>query len=314
LTDAVVGGLIEDLAKDSSSGAAELASQGAAVLIALAESSEATELDSFVQQVAETGRLLIRSQPSMASLFNLVNSALWSLEPARNLADARQKVNQAAEDFTQELVSAGEKIAAEALQVISPGTTLLTHSRSSTVLRALLHVRSTGRDFRVVCTESRPLYEGRTLAEELSGADIPTTLVTDAGIGLVMEGVDLVIVGADAVSLKGLVNKVGTYGLALAAHTHERPFYSLCGTDKFLPEEYPYFEVERQDPAEVWPAHPPGVNVLNYYFDLTPLEYLSFLATEQGPLQVDELEQRLAELRIHEMLLGAEEAGGVERQ
>ena len=310
MADAVVRGLIEDLARDRSSGAAELARQGAAVLIALAESSEATELDSFVQQVAETGGLLIRAQPSMAPLFNLVNSVLWGLEHARNLVDARQRVSQAAEDFNHELVSAGEKIAAEALQVILPGTTLLTHSRSSTVLGALLHVRSAGTDFGVVCTESRPLYEGRTLAEELSRAGIPTTLVTDAEIGLVMERVGVVVVGADAVSLKGMVNKTGTYGLALVARAHGRPFHSLCGTQKFLPEQYPYFDIERKDPVEVWPAHPPEVNVLNYYFDLTPLQYVTSLVTEEGPLQADKLEERLAGLRIHEALLGA---GEIER-
>jgi translation initiation factor 2B subunit (eIF-2B alpha/beta/delta family) len=314
LADAVVRDLIANLAGDTSSGAAELAGQGAAVLTALAESTEVAELASFMEQVVETGRLLIRSQPSMAPLFNLVNSVLWSLEHARNLADAREKVGQAAEDLTQELVSAGEKIAAEAVGLIAPGATLLIHSRSSTVLRALLHVRSEGRHFGVICTESRPLYEGRTLAEELSRADIPTTLVTEAEIGLVVERVDVMIVGADAVSLKGLVNKAGTYGLALVARAHERPVYSLCGTQKFLPEQYPYFDIERKDPAEVWPAHPPEVTVLNYYFDLTPLRYVSSLVTEEGPLQADELEQRLDELRIHEMLLGVGKTGRIEGQ
>ena len=315
MSDQAVKDQINDLAQDTSSGAVEVAHRGAVVMTTLAERTEATELASFRQEVAETGRLLIRSQPSMAPLFNLVNSVLWSVDDARDLKEARQRVGDTARSFADELTSASEKIASEALDLISPGATVLTHSRSSTVLRALLSAKIAGRDTRAVCTESRPLYEGRTVAEELSGAGIPTTLVTEGGVGWVMEGVDLVLVGADTVCLKGLVNKTGTYGLAVAARARGIPFYTLCGTEKFLPGDYPHFEIERKDPEEVWPGHPPGVTVLNYYFDVTPLEYVGGLVTEKGLLKAEELEKRLAELRIHEaLLLEAEDRGRIERE
>lgn len=303
MSDAVLRDLIEDLAQDTSSGAAELASRATAVLVTLAERSEATSVASFVQQVAETGRLLVQSQPSMAPLFNLVNSVLWSLENARDVAEARRKVREETQGFADKLVSRGESIASEALTLISPGSRLFTHSRSSTVLGALLYARSTGRDFQVVCTESRPLYEGRTLAGELSRADISTTLVTDAAIGLFMEGADLVMVGADTVSSRGLVNKIGTHGLALAARAHGVPFYALCGTEKFSPSDCSHFEIEWHDPEEVWPGHPPEVTVVNCYFDVTPLDYVTGLVTETGLLGLDELEERLGELRVHQTLL-----------
>jgi eIF-2B alpha/beta/delta-like uncharacterized protein len=313
MADVAIRDLIGKLAEDRTSGAAELAGKGAAVVMALAGRIEAVDTASFVQGLADAGRLLIRSQPSMAPLFNLVNGVLGELEGVVDLEEARRRTRDAARGFREELVSRGEQIAHQALGVILPGSTLLTHSRSSTVLRALLHARSEGGDFEVVCTESRPLYEGRAVAEELSKRHIPTTVIIDAGVAEVMERVDLVVVGADAVSPDGLVNKVGTYLLALAASAHGVPFYSLCGTEKFLPANYPFFAIEDRNPEEVWPDHPRGVSVVNRYFDVTPLEYVSGLVTERGVLGQGELEQMLGQLKMHKLLLETGQTGREER-
>jgi translation initiation factor 2B subunit (eIF-2B alpha/beta/delta family) len=155
----------------------------------------------------------------------------------------------------------------------------------------------------VVCTESRPLYEGRRVVEALSEAGIHTTLITEASVSHVMRRVDLVLVGADSVSRDGLVNKMGTQGVALAARSHDVPLYALCGTEKFLPVSYPYFQIEARNGEEVWPDHPEEVSVLNYYFEVTPLRYVRGLVTEKGILAQTELEELLGRLQIHDTLL-----------
>jgi translation initiation factor 2B subunit (eIF-2B alpha/beta/delta family) len=99
---------------------------------------------------------------------------------------------------------------------------------------------------------------------------------------------------------------MGTWGVALAAKAHGVPLYALCGTEKLLPGGYPYFEIEAKDPEEVWPGFPPAVEVLNYYFEVTPLEYVSGLITERGRLTQAKVGEMLGGLRIHEMLLGQE--------
>jgi len=303
MTAPTVESRIRDLAQDNVSGAAELARDGAEVLGLLAKQSEARDLSSFLGELGATGRRVVQAQPSMAPLFNLVNGVLFHLDGVESLEEARQRVEASARGFADELTLRGQEIAEEAVNLLFSGGTVLTHSRSSTVFAALLLARGRGLEFEVVCTESRPLYEGRYVAEALSEAGVHTTLVTDASVSHVVPRANLVMVGADTVSGEGLVNKMGTCGVALAARAHGVPFYALCGTEKLLPGGYPYFEIEARDPEEVWPGSPPAVEVLNYYFEVTPLEYVSGLITEQGELTQAEVGEMLGGLRIHDMLL-----------
>jgi translation initiation factor eIF-2B subunit delta len=295
--------LIEELAGDNTSGAAEIASRGSELLALFADEAHAQDASSFLRQLVATGKALIRAQPSMAPLFNLVNSAIANLEGVQDVGAARKVLKRAAEAYGEELGRRSERIGEQALALLTDGSSVLTHSRSSTVLAVLLLARERGLDFEVLCTESRPIYEGRAVAARLAQEGIEVTLITDSAAGHGVSRADVVLVGADSVARDGLVNKMGTYPLALAARAQSVPFYALCSTEKFLPADYPYFHIGEQDPQEVWPGHPQEVKVLNLYFDVTPLEYVSGVVTENGILSRAGLEEVLGRLRVHEMLL-----------
>jgi len=294
---------IGELAADHTSGAVEIATRAASVLLLFADEAEAEDEHSFRRQLATAGKALIQAQPSMAPLFNLVNSVVAGVQGARDLEAARKLVRTTSEAFRAELGRRSEMIAQRTLSLLPEGCTVLTHSRSSTVLAALQLAANRGRLAEVVCTESRPSYEGRTVAATLAREGIRTTLITDSAAAHFMGRVNLVMVGADSVSRDGLVNKMGTYAIALAARDQGVPLYALCGTEKLLPIDYPYFRIAPQDPQEVWPEHPQGVEVLNLYFDVTPLRYVSGVVTEQGVLTPGELQDIVGQLKIHEMLL-----------
>jgi len=294
---------IGELADDHTSGAVEIATRAASVLLLFAAEAEAEDEHSFQRQLAAAGKALIQAQPSMAPLFNLVNSVVAGVQGARDLEAARKLVRTTSEAFRAELGRRSEMIAQRTLSLLPEGCTVLTHSRSSTVLAALQLAANRGRLAEVVCTESRPSYEGRTVAATLAREGIRTTLITDSAAAHFMGRVNLVMVGADSVSRDGLVNKMGTYAIALAARDQGVPLYALCGTEKLLPIDYPYFRIAPQDPQEVWPEHPQGVEVLNLYFDVTPLRYVSGVVTEQGVLTPGELQDIVGQLKIHEMLL-----------
>jgi translation initiation factor eIF-2B subunit delta len=294
---------IGELAADHTSGAVEIATRAASVLLLFADEAEAEDEHSFRRQLATAGKALIQAQPSMAPLFNLVNTVVAGVQGARDLEAARKLVRTTTEAFRAELGRRSEMIAQRTLSLLPEGCTVLTHSRSSTVLAALQLAATHGRLAEVVCTESRPSYEGRTTAATLSQEGIRTTLITDSAAAHFMGRVNLVMVGADSVSEDGLVNKMGTYAIALAARDQGVPLYALCGTEKLLPIDYPYFRIAPQDPQEVWPEHPQGVEVLNLYFDVTPLRYVSGVVTEQGVLTPGELQDMVGPLKMHEMLL-----------
>jgi translation initiation factor 2B subunit (eIF-2B alpha/beta/delta family) len=171
------------------------------------------------------------------------------------------------------------------------------------VLAALKLAAARGCLVQVVCTESRPGYEGRTTAATLAQEGIRTTLITDSAAASFLGRASLVLVGADSISRDGLVNKMGTYAIALAAKEWGVPFYALCGREKFLPADYPCFRIAPQEPEEVWPEHPQGVEVSNLYFDVTPLKYVSGVVTEQAVLTPGELEDEVGRLKTHEQLL-----------
>jgi len=117
-----------------------------------------------------------------------------------------------------------------------------------------------------------------------------------------MADIDVLLVGADSLSTEGLVNKIGTYPLALAARAHQVPFYALCGTEKLLPLGYTLPEQSTKEPKEVWPDHPRRVEVINRYFDLTPWEYLTGIVTEEGVLGPTEVRAIISERRLHAWL------------
>lgn len=294
---------IAELAEDNTSGAMEIAAKAVEVVALFADEADAENASAFVGQLVAMGKALIQAQPSMAPLFNLVNSVISSVPEASDLDSARRMVTTTTESFAAQLPARSEEIARQALSLLGEGSRVLTHSRSSTVMAALQLATAQGRQLEVVCTESRPNYEGRAVAASLAGQGIKTTLIADSAAGHFVSQVDLVMVGADSLSTDGVVNKMVTYPIALAARAQGVPFYTLCGTEKLLPTDYPHFRIEPKDPHEVWPEHPEEVTVINLYFDVTPLTYVSGVVTERGILAAEELDELLGQLEMHELLL-----------
>jgi len=167
------------------------------------------------------------------------------------------------------------------------------------VFETLKVAASKGRMIRVVVTESRPLFEGRVVAQELSALGIPVTLAVDAAMGYMMKAADICVVGADSVLSDGsVVNKIGTFPLAMSALQHKKPFYVLCEKSKF--DLRSIFEAHRDmeegDQSEVLPdQHGPLLTVRNPYFDTTPGTLVSEVITEGGALSREELPRLFTE-------------------
>ncbi len=293
---------IAALAANNHAGAAEIAEQGAEILLRRARTGEAATSDAFRQELLQTGWALICAQPTMAPLVNLVNAVLWKIETINSPRALRQAVADATSDFKRRLHVHEAAIAESVLPLIPEGAVVLTNGRSTTVRAALRHAQRAGRRFRVICAEGRPGCEGRTLARELAEANIAVTLVVDALALAMVSQANLVLVGADHLTANGLVNKIGTYGIALAAHRNRVPMYALCSSEKFLPPGY-HPPPQAEWPADqVWSDAPPNVAILNVYFDRTPLTDISGIVTEQGVLPTAGIEAWLAAIQLHPML------------
>ena len=274
---------LDDLRADRSHGAGELARDCLRVAAEIAEQVVAQDVMELREVLRRRAEAMQRARPSMAPIENLLGRWRKALEKSRSddLERIRRLAGAAARNLIHESRLAAARAAAAALEYIGAERILITHSLSSTVLEYFRRRQGPGRRAQVIVSESRPLFEGRRLAERLSEWSIPVTLITDAQLGLFAPQADVALVGADSVLADGsTVNKAGTYLLALAAKDHGVPFYVCCESFKWRRDRR--FELEEMEASELGAPDWPGVTARNVYFDVTPASLISGWFSEAG--------------------------------
>ena len=276
-------GQLQALKQDRIHGAGQLARLALRVLADSALYGPAGGVDQLCDLLRLRAGALTATRPSMAPLTNLLQR--WQRELAEPGREDLQGFRRRAADAAEALIEASERAAAEAashtLAQVEGSRTIMTHSLSSTVLEVFRRLK--GRDPRIVITESRPLNEGHKLAARLSEWGFATQLITDAQMGLFVKGADAAIVGADSLLADGTVlNKAGTYLLALAARDQGVPFYVCCESFKLRTPEMGEPELEEMEAEELEAPDLPLVDVRNIYFDITPAHLISGWITELG--------------------------------
>jgi translation initiation factor 2B subunit (eIF-2B alpha/beta/delta family) len=293
---------ITSIADDSRAGAAQIAERAADILRQRAMIGEAASPDAFRHEILLTGWALIRSKKATGPLVNLVNAVLWKLETSETPAMLRQAVDEATTAFKRQLRQHSLRVAEGALGLVGEGSTVVTIAYSSTVQHALCHAQRAGRRLEVICAETGAGGEGHGTAEVLANCGVAVRLLSDPEAIAAVVRADLVLVGAEMLTSQGVVNRAGTRALAHAAREHGKPFYTLCGSEKFLPPE---FERASQYPQTnggaangAGASHTPEAA-----FDLTPLALISGIVTEQGVLPVEGIEAWLAATKLHPALV-----------
>jgi translation initiation factor eIF-2B subunit delta len=280
--------LLQEIREDNRSGAAQLAQTGAQLLLGVLKQGKAEEIRAL-------GRTLVDAQPSMAPMTNLVNQLFAAIDALEDPQAIREQGKAAVQKFLDNLIAGPEKIKGNALALLKDKKRVMTHSYSSTCLAVLGHAQG----IEVICPESRPLCEGLRTAKELGKKGIRVRIVVDSAAPSLMGDCDVVIVGADAILPEGVVNKIGTYALALAAREQKVPFYVLAGTEKFLPPPFAQaLRIEEKDPKEVTQEAIPHSKVENRYFDITPLELITGVVTQEGVIAGKEVQKRLEGMKI----------------
>ncbi len=223
---------------------------------------------------------------------------------------ARSRGSDAARAEAEALRIHEEQIASDAASgelgaaLIERGATVLTHCNAGslatggigTALGVVKTAHWQGKRISVLVDETRPLLQGaRLTAWELAREGIPHELIVDsAAAGLIARGrVQAVIVGADRIAANGdAANKVGTYGLALAAHAHGVPFYVVAPVSTIDIETARGGDIviEERDADEVTSfasarTAPDATAARNPAFDVTPAHLITAIVTERGVLR-----------------------------
>ncbi len=288
--------LIDEIKGDKTHGASQLARQAVKVLKLAAEHSRADSTGEFLLELKTVAERLMSARPAMAPIFNIVSrflGAVSQVSPDEGLDSIKSLAISKADELASGSLQAIAQIVNYGSELIDDGDRIMTHSYSSTVVAVLKEAFARHKHIEVIATRSGPGRTGERLAQELGRSGLPVTFIDDTAIGLYISAADKVVVGADRVCADGnIVNGIGTYQLALAAEKAGIPFYVLCETLKFDPRlKSGEVDLEEKEPSEiVEPGRlPPGVRVKNPYFDITPLELVTSVVTENGLLMPEEV-------------------------
>jgi eIF-2B alpha/beta/delta-like uncharacterized protein len=155
---------------------------------------------------------------------------------------------------------------------IEKGTTIMTYCHSSSGTNIIKKAYDKGKIDKVFVCETRPLYQGRITANELSSYGIETYLIVDGAMATYAKKADMAMVGADAITVTGdLINKIGSCSLSMVFKAYSKPFVSAAEALKFDPNTSFGFneKIEQRKGSEIWEKPPKRLKILNPAFDQT---------------------------------------------
>ncbi|MFA4825977.1 MAG: ribose 1,5-bisphosphate isomerase [Methanoregula sp.] len=272
-------------------GAGRIARAAAEALKNEALRSKASITAAFTGEMERAAALLVATRPTAVSLPNAVHIVMTGIGEAKTADEARAGIVQRADAFIQSSQHAVEKIAEFGARHIRDGDTILTHCNSEVALGCIIEAHRSGKEIEVFATEVRPRNQGLITIRTLNDAGIKTNFIVDSAVRSFIHDIDLVIVGADAVTVNGaVVNKIGTSQVAHSAHEARVNVLVAAETYKFAPRTIigEMIQIEEREAGEVLPDEIartlPHVTVRNPAFDVTPAEFIDIIVTEQGAI------------------------------
>jgi len=268
-------------------GARSIAIAAIKAIETLAEQTKAKKKASFIDELKEAQALLSASRETEPLMRNALHWIITQAQESKTekIDELCKTVASNTRQFLADLESSRECTAEIGAKRILDGDVILTHCHSSTVTRLFAKAKKAGKNFKVICTETRPAFQGRITAKEMVDLGIETTFIVDSAARSFMANVNIVLVGADAISSEGnVINKIGTSTIAVVANEAQKPFYVVSELLKFDPETLfgAHEKIEQRKAEEVWMEGPKNLRIQNPAFDVTPNNYIHGIICEEG--------------------------------
>lgn len=278
---------------------------GAAAAFALALTackSRAKSRQELFEELEKAANTIRGTRPTAVNLFWAIDRILGKAKAfSGNVADLAPLVVSEAQRIADEDVATNRLIGKHGAELLHDGDVILTHCNAGalatvdygTALGVVRAAWKEGKKIRVIATETRPKLQGARLTTyELKRDGVPVTLIVDSMVGYLMYKrlINEVVLGADRIVQDAVINKIGTFTIAVLAKQHNIPFYVAAPKSTFdLKHKSTDIVIEERKPEEVTYIGPQriameGVDVLNSAFDVTPIEYVTAIICESGIL------------------------------
>ena len=281
-------------------GAPAIGVSGAFGLALASLQSNAKEKDELINYLENAKKILFQTRPTAVNLSWGLDKIMQVAKEAENVDEIRKSVVDAAKQMAEEDIKINMTMGKNGSELFNDNDTIMTHCNAGalatvgygTALGVIRAIKDSGKNIKVIATETRPVQQGsRLTAFELKHDGIDVSLIPDTAVGYTMANdlVNGVIVGADRILRTGHVfNKIGTYQVATMAKKHNIPFYVAAPLSTFDLQSKPDdVIIEQRKASEVTGigdkrTAPDGIDVINPAFDMTPPELISAIITENG--------------------------------
>lgn len=284
-------------------GAPAIGVSGAFGLALAALQSKGTTKEELILDLEKAKKILYETRPTAVNLG-------WGLEQIMKVA----KVGTSVDQIKKSIINEAKKMAEDDIKInktmgkngsvlFENNDTIMTHCNAGalatvaygTALGVIRATRESGKNVKVIATETRPIQQGsRLTAFELKHDGFDVSLIPDTAVGYSMANglVNKVVVGADRIVRTGHVfNKIGTYQVATMAKQHGIPFYVAAPLSTFdMKTDAKDVIIEMRKGSEVTgigdkKTAPDGIGVINPAFDMTPPELITGIITEKGVIK-----------------------------
>ncbi len=235
----------------------------------------------FLNPSEKSKKVLLNSRPTEPMMEKVLNMTKKNSEKEilKHFTDSRERINE------------------QIFRLIRNKDVIFTHCHSTSVNDALVYSKKKGKKFEVYNTETRPLYQGRKTARELGQAGIKVTIFADSAFEVALlktqdtKKVDKVFIGADAITNKGIINKIGSGIISEISYHHKIPVYIVADSWKYTSKKVPF---EQRKLNEIWDDAPKNVKIRNPAFEFVPKKYIKAVISEFGVLSYDKFLKKVS--------------------
>lgn len=235
-----------------------------------------------LKEIKKAKEILFKTRPTEPLMRNVLNFMTNNLTHSD---DVLLELKKRSEEIKKRFIRVEEKISIYGARHIKNNSVIFTHCHSSSVMNAMKLAKKSKKNFFVLNTETRPLFQGRLSAKELSLEGISVTHFVDSAARVALKKADMMMIGADAITSDGkVINKIGSEMFAEIANKLDVPVYILTDSWKFDPLSIKGYEekIEERDKKEVWSKSPKGVRISNLAFEKIHPSLITGIISELG--------------------------------